>query len=96
MTSRLADHVLSEIKALETMLRKTHAHQSSAGDAGFDIDRDPVIIAKRAQLDVLDKAYGTSWRRFKTTVLNHKKALNQNIDPQLLDEREECVRLQRG
>ena len=90
MTSRLADHVLGEIRALEKMLRETHAHQSGAG---FDIDRDPAIVAKRAQLDVLDKAYGTSWRRFKTAVLHRKEDLNRDVDQQLLNEREQCVRL---
>ena len=101
MTSRLADHVLTEIHAIEALLRKTRQFADKRKQQGdtdinispIDIDSDPEILAKRNALAVLDKHYGTAWQRFKTALFTNKQALNQSIDQEIIAKREQCFSL---
>jgi hypothetical protein len=79
MTSRMCRHVQREIGHIEKMLR----------ESGLDLDGDPDIIKRREQLESLDKAYGTAWRRFKTALLSNKNQIQ--ADDFLLQERETAL-----
>jgi hypothetical protein len=79
MTSRMCRHVQREIGHIEKMLR----------ESGLVLDGDPDIIKRREQLESLDKAYGTAWRRFKTALLSKKNQIQ--ADDFLLQERETAL-----
>jgi hypothetical protein len=101
MTSKLANHVLTEINKIEIMLRKTKQSAdkkirrgaTNLNVSNIDIDHDPDIVAKRQELAELDKHYGTAWRRFKTALLENKQKINENVSQSIIVKRAQCISL---
>lgn len=81
MTSRLSGHVEQQITKIEQKLR--NSYQQSG--VGIDIENDAEINRKRDQLALLNLAYGTKWRRFKTALIGNKE--NIHIDQQITEAR---------
>lgn len=79
MTSRLCEHVELEIKKLENMLKTK----------GVNLDGDKDIQFKRQQIQSVNNAYGTAWRRFKTALFLNKI----DIDPNLEEAREHALKI---
>ena len=91
MTSALAKHVTSEISKIETLLRQAHCKKSGVATptgnlariSGTNIDTDPDIQASRNQIQALDDAYGTRWRRFKTALFHNRPVLTAPLEQNL-------------